>query len=304
MSEQLGHEEWRGNTGGMTWMHRVLIWAFRYMNIRIFYGCMAVFFVPFYMLFAHKGYISMYHYFRQRQGYGVWKSFRYVYLNHYRFGQIILDRFAVFAGRQFQFELDGYDKYLELCKGESGFMILSCHVGNYEVAGYTFKATEKRYNALVFPGEAKAVMENRHRVLTENNIHMIPVSEDMSHIFLMNDALASGEIVSIPGDRIFGSPRYVECDFMGSRARFPLGPYMLALQREVPTIATFVMKVSAYRYQVYIRRIQTDDRPFANRHEQAANLAQHFASEIENILRQYPEQWFNYYEFWNHDAGQ
>ena len=304
MAEQLEHGEWRGNTGGMTWMHRVLIWAFRYINLRLVYAGMAVFVIPFYMLFAHKGYISMYHYFRQRQGYGVWKSFRYVYLNHYRFGQIILDRFAVFAGREFQFELEGYDKYLELCHGDSGFIILSCHVGNYELAGYTFKATEKRYNALVFPGEAKAVMENRNRVLSENNIHMIPMSEDMSHIFLINDALASGEIVSIPGDRIFGSPRYVECDFMDSRARFPLGPYMMALQREVPTIATFVMKESAYRYQVYIRRIQTDDRQFANRTEQAANLAQHFASEIEAILKQYPEQWFNYYEFWNQDAGQ
>lgn len=304
MAEQLEHGEWRGNTGGMTWMHRVLIWAFRYINPRLVYAGMAVFVIPFYMLFAHKGYISMYHYFRLRQGYGVWKSFRYVYLNHYRFGQIILDRFAVFAGREFLFELEGYDKYLELCHEDSGFIILSCHVGNYELAGYTFKATEKRYNALVFPGEAKAVMENRNRVLSENNIHMIPMSEDMSHIFLINDALASGEIVSIPGDRIFGSPRYVECDFMGSRARFPLGPYMMALQREVPTIATFVMKESAYRYQVYIRRIQTDDRQFANRTEQAANLAQHFASEIEAILKQYPEQWFNYYEFWNHDAGQ
>ena len=284
MAEQLEHGEWRGNTGGMTWMHRVLIWAFRYINPRLVYAGMAVFVIPFYMLFAHKGYI--------------------VYLNHYRFGQIILDRFAVFAGREFQFELEGYDKYLELCHEDSGFIILSCHVGNYELAGYTFKATEKRYNALVFPGEAKAVMENRNRVLSENNIHMIPMSEDMSHIFLINDALASGEIVSIPGDRIFGSPRYVECDFMGSRARFPLGPYMMALQREVPTIATFVMKESSYRYQVYIRRIQTDDRQFANRTEQAANLAQHFASEIEAILKQYPEQWFNYYEFWNHDAGQ
>ena len=212
--------------------------------------------------------------------------------------------YEVMFNEEMRPELEGYDKYLELCHGDSGFIILSCHVGNYELAGYTFKATEKRYNALVFPGEAKAVMENRNRVLSENNIHMIPMSEDMSHIFLINDALASGEIVSIPGDRIFGSPRYVECDFLGSRARFPLGPYMMALQREVPTIATFVMKVAAYRYQVYIRRIQTDDRQFANRQEQAANLAQHFASEIETILRQYPEQWFNYYEFWNHDAGQ
>jgi predicted LPLAT superfamily acyltransferase len=304
MSGQLEHEAWRGNTAGMNWMHRTLIWTFKFLNLRFVYLGMAVFVVPFYMLFAHRGYISMYHYFRQRQGYGVWKSFRYVYLNHYRFGQIILDRFAVYAGREFQFEIDGNDQFVELCHGESGFMVLSCHVGNYELAGYAFKATEKRYNALVFSGEAKEVMENRNRVLSRNNIHMIPVSEDMSHLILMSDALSSGEIVSIPADRVFGSPRYVECDFLGSRAHFPLGPYMLAIQRGVPTLAILVMKESAYRYQVYVRRVQTDDRKFASRQEKAANLAQHFAQEVEAVLRQYPEQWFNYYEFWNHDTEQ
>lgn len=304
MAEQLEHGAWRGNTGGTTWMHRALIWTIKYLNLRFVYLGMAIFVIPFYMLFAHRGYITMYHYFRQRQGYGVWKAFRYVYLNHYRFGQIILDRFAMYAGRQFQIDLDGNDLFVELSHGESGFMVLSCHVGNYELAGYTFKATEKRYNALVFSGEAKQVMENRSRVFSGNNIRMIPASEDMSHLFLMNDALASGEIVSIPGDRIFGSPRFVECSFMGSTARFPLGPYMMALQRGVPTVAIFVMKESAYRYQVYIRQIQTDDRKFASRQEKAANLAQHFASEIEAILKRYPEQWFNYYEFWNHDTEQ
>jgi len=132
-------------------------------------------------------------------------------------------------------------------------------------------------------------------------MRMIPASSDMSHIFVLNEALANGEIVSIPADRLFGSPRYVECDLLGSKARFPLGPYALALQREVPTLALFVMKESAYRYKIYIRRIEADPIPYKNRKEQAANLAQHFAYELETILRKYPEQWFNYYEFWNHD---
>ena len=300
--EQLEHESWRGGTQGMTWMHRTLIWSFKYLNLRFVYLGMAVFVVPFYMLFAHKGYITMYHYFRQRHHYGVWKSFRYVYLNHYRFGQVILDRFAAYAGRQFQIDLDGIDAFNELCHGESGFVILSSHVGNYELAGYALKSTEKHYNALVFSGEAKTVMENRNRVLSKNNITLIPVSEDMSHIFLVNDALASGQIVSIPADRIFGSPKFVVCDFMGAKARFPLGPYALALQRGLPTVAIFVMKQSPYRYTAHIRRIQLDDSMMANRNERAMNLAQNFARELEKILQKYPEQWFNYYEFWSHDG--
>lgn len=299
MAEILDHKAWRGSTAGMPWMHRTLIGSLRWMNLRFVYLGMAVFVIPYYMLFAHKGYISIYHYFRQRQGYGVWKSFRYVCLNHYRFGQVVLDRFAAYAGKQFQIEIDNNELFMALLQGDQGFMVLSCHVGNYELAGYTFKATEKRFNALLFSGEAREVMENRNKQFSKNNIRMIPVSEDMSHIFMMNDALASGEIVSIPGDRIFGSPRYVMCDFLGCKARFPLGPYMMAIQRDVPTVALFVMKESPYRYKVYVRRVQADDRQYATRQEKAANLAQHFATEIEQVLAQYPEHWFNFYEFWN-----
>ena len=301
--EELKHEEWRGNTGGTTWMHFMLIRLFKVLNLRLIYGFMAVFVVPFYMLFAHRGYISMYHFFRQRLHQSPLRSFLSVYVNHYRFGQIILDRFAAYAGRQFQFEIDGNDLFLDLCNRPEGFLLLSCHVGNYELAGYAFEATAKRFNALVFSGEAAIVMEQRNRLLTRNNIRMIPVSEDMSHIFLMNDALASGEIVSIPGDRIFGSPRSVECPFFGSMAHFPLGPYAMAAQRDLPTLAIFVMKDSAYKYEVYVRPISLDDNPPKRRNEKATMLARKMAAEIERVVTKYPTQWFNYYEFWENNGN-
>lgn len=298
--EQMEHREWRGNTGGTGWMHRLLIRLLKHMNLRFVYLGMAVFVVPFYMLLAHQGYIAMFHYFRRRHGFGVWRSFRYVYLNHYRFGQVILDRFAAYAGRHFEFLLDGNDAFLELCHGQTGIVVLSSHVGNYELAGYTFRSSAKRYNALVYSGEAKVVMEQRSKMLSINNIRLIPVSADMSHVFLTSEALANGEIVSIPADRIYGSTRYVTCDFLGGQARFPLGPFAMALQRGVPTMTIFVMKESAYRYKCYIRRLEAG--AGSSRQERAASLAQNFAREMETVLRQYPEQWFNYYEFWSHDG--
>lgn len=292
------HEQWRGNTGGTAWMHSVLISLFRHIDLRCVYVVMVIFVIPFYLVFAHKGYLAMYHYFHRRHSFGIWKSFCYTYLNHYRFGQIILDRFAVYAGQHFHFDIDGNEEFLRLSESENGFVILSSHVGNYELAGYTFRSTGKCYNALVFSGEAADVMENRNRVLTENNIHMIPVSEDMSHIFAINNALASGEIVSIPGDRVFGSPRVVNCDLLGGRVSFPLGPYVIAAQRDVPVIAIFVMKETAYRYQVYIRRLDTTGKEF-RRNEKVQALANRFAEEMEGILKKYPEQWFNYFEYWH-----
>lgn len=303
MPEQLNHEKWTGKTDGTRWMHQALIRMFKYIDVRVVYVFMAIFVIPFYMLFVHSGYISMYHYFRQRRHYGAWKAFRYVYLNHYRFGQVILDRFAAYAGQTFQFELEGNELFLELSRQDSGFVIFSSHVGNYELGGYAFKSFDKPYNAIAYSGETQSVMDNRKRMLNPNNIRMISVCEDMSHVFIVNNALANGEIVSIPADRLFGSTRFVECDFLGAKAHFPLGPYALALQRGVPTIAIFIMKVSAYKYKGYIRRVEIDKSVTTkNRTERAAALAQTFVHELEEVLQRYPEQWFNYYEFWQPDG--
>lgn len=297
---KMDHSQWEGKTEGTTWMHRTLIRSFRFLNLRFVYIGMAVLVVPFYMLFSHQGYISMYHFFRRRMGFSPLKAFGFVYLNHCRFGQIILDRFAVYAGQRFDFEIENYDLFETLSRKEGGFMILSCHVGNYEIAGYVFKANEKRYNALVFSGEADTVMENRNRLLSKNNIRMIPVREDMSHLFVMNNALSDGEILSIPGDRIFGSPRFVRCELLGASAKFPLGPYAMAVSHDVPVLSIFVMKETTHQYRVLIRPLQASSADsHLSRQERSAALAQQFANEIDDVVRRYPTQWFNYYEFWN-----
>ncbi|SET24923.1 acyltransferase [Prevotella sp. kh1p2] len=292
----MAERQWRGTTEGTTWMHRSLIAAMRHLPLRLMYAGAEVFVVPFYMLFAHQGYSSMYHFFRRRLHRSPLQSFVGVYRNHCKFAQVILDRFCMYAGGKFDFAIDGYDRYQHLAKGESGFVILSAHVGNYEAAGYALTASHKRFNALVYGGEAETVMKNRQRILSENNIRMIPVREDMSHLFIMSNALADGESVSVPADRILGSPRYVECDFMGAKARFPLGPYAMAAQREVPVLAIHVMKEGTRRYHVYIHQLATSGQTFK---ERAAALAQQFASDLETVVHQYPTQWFNYYEFWS-----
>lgn len=292
-------KEWQGSTDGAHWMHRTLIAVLRLVGVRPVYAVMAVFVVPFYMLFRNKEFNAIRRYMLQRQGFGPWKAFRYACLNHYRFGQVVIDRFALYGGMKFQFDIVDNDLITQLCQNDDGFIILSSHAGNYEMAGYTFKSNRKTYNALVYGGEAKAVMENRQRLFRQNNIRMISVSDDMSHIFEISSALSSGQIVSIPADRIFGSPRFVECQLLGATARLPLGPFALATQRGVATIAIFVMKVGTYKYKVYTKRLEAHSDVPLKRNERPQALAQTFARELETILRQYPEQWYNYYEFWN-----
>ena len=282
MADALQHNQWSGKTDGQPWMQRSLIAMFRVVPLWLPYGVMALV-VPFYMIFNRKGYKAMYRFFRDRMNYGKWKSFWKVYANHFRFGQIILDRFGVYAGKKYRFITEGQELMDELEMHPEGFVNLSSHIGNYEIAGYSLKPKSKRFNALVYAGETATVMENRKKMLSQNNMSMIPVKEDMSHLFLLNNAIDNGEIVSMPADRIFGSQKAVECQFLGEKARFPMGAFALASKKNVAMLAVFVMKESYKTYHAYVRGIRN---------------AQDFADNLEEIVKRYPTQWFNYFDFW------
>lgn len=290
----MAERAWQGRTDGTGWMHNGLVAVMRVVPLRLMYGFVTVFVVPFYFLFS-KGYKPMYHFFRQRMGFSPMKSFTWTCRNFRRFSQIILDRFYMYAGGKFEFEIDNYHLYQQLADAEPGFLILSAHVGNYEAAGYTLVATKKRYNALVFGGEAESVMQNRQKMFDETNIRMIPVKEDMSHIFLMNSALSDGESVSIPSDRVVAGQKTVACDFFGAPANFPLGPFALAAQRDIAVLSIQVLKASAKKYHIFIEQLKNQGNTIR---EKAVDLAQQYAAHIESVVRKYPEQWFNYYEFW------
>ena len=289
------HNEWSGKTDGQPWMQRSLIAMFRVLPLWLLYGVMALV-VPFYMLFNRKGYRAIYRFFHERLGYSPLKSFGNVYLNHYRFGQIILDRFGVYAGKKYQFITEGQEIMDELETHPEGLLLLSSHIGNYEIAGYSLKPKKKKFNALVFGGETATVMENRQRLLSQNNMSMILVKEDLSHLFAINAALDNGDIVSMPADRIFGSQKNVECQFFGAKAKFPLGAFAMAIQKNVPVLAVFVMKEGMKKYHAYVKAIECN--PQSGKREQMAQLAQSYAEQLETIVRCYPTQWFNYFDFW------
>lgn len=298
MGDTPRHDKWKGTTGGTTWMQQLLVFFLGWMNLPFVYSGMALV-IPFYMVFNRRGYLSQYHFFRRRMGYGPFRSFCNVYLNHFTFGQIILDRFAVYGGARFKVEIDGNPKFLALIEEPGGFIQLSSHIGNFELAGYMLSQDKKPINALIFGGETGTVMKNRKRIFDEMNVRLIAVGTDMEHVYAMNSALEQGEIISMPGDRNFGSQKTITCDFLGAKAEFPMGPYILAASREVPMLSIFVMKESVYKYHIYVNEVRLPEGvELKGARAKASCLAQEFTNQLKTIVRKYPHQWFNYYEFW------
>ena len=274
-------------------MQRVLISLIRVMPLWVLYFVMALV-VPFYMC-RRSSFLASYRFYRRRMGYPVLKSFLHVYSNHFNMGMVVLDRFAVYAGKQFDVQILRKDLYETLADGKTGFLMLSSHTGCFEMVGYTWKSSQK-VNALVFPGETSTMTEQRGKVFNRMNVKMIPVQGDFSHVFAVNNALADGEVVCMPGDRLFGSQKSLRIPFFGEEAAFPAGPFLLSAQRGAPILSAFVMKTGYMRYRVYLE--QLPEHPGLERDEQARLLAEAYAARLESVVREYPDQWYNFYDFW------
>ncbi len=292
----MAEQEWAGTTYGNEWMHKWLIRMLRYIDVRILYLFVALFIIPVCLVLNPSRGIA-YRYFRQRIGYGRMKSAWKTYVNHCLFGQVVVDKFAMYAGKKFVVEIENYNEFIDrAARKEEGFVQLSAHIGNYEIAGYTLAVEGKRFNALVFAGEKASVMRNRSKMFTGTNISMIAIQPDMSHLFEIDKALTDGGIVSMPADRINGSKKCIELDFLGAKAKFPLGPFSVATMRGLDVLAVNVMKDSLTSYKIYVTPLLYDKG--ATRQEQIKQLSEAYVAELEKRVRQYPEQWYNYFKFW------
>ena len=288
-------KNWAGTTYGNKWMHKWLIRGLRYIDVRILYGFTAIFVIPV-CLILNPSYGIIYRYFRERFKYSPLKAFWNTYVNHCLFGQIVIDKFAMYAGKKFPVDIVGYEHFLDLSKQEKGFIQLSSHIGNYEIAGYTLTAKDKVFNALVFGQEKESVMQNRNQMFSETNIRMIPVMEDMSHLFAIDNALNDGEIVSMPADRVFGSPKALTIDFLGAPAKFPMGPFSVATMKGLDVLAVNVMKTSLTRYKIFVTPLPYNKQ--ATRKEQIREISEAYVRELEKTIKVFPTQWYNFFEFW------
>lgn len=293
---ELKHENWAGTTYGNGWMHKWLIRSLKVINVRLLYLFTFVFIVPVTMIVNSKARKDIHRFYRDRFKYGQMKSILMTYKNHCSFSQVVIDKFAMYAGKKFEITIDGFDLFLKLSKQKPGFVQLSSHIGNYEIAGYSLPAENKRLNALVFGGEKESVMANRSKLFKGHNIRMIPVMADMSHLFAIDQALSEGEIISMPADRIFGSQKSFSIDFLGAKAKFPQGPFMLAAMRDVPMLFVSVMKTGTTKYHVSVRKIES--KAEGQTRTKATDLANQYVAMLEETVRKYPTQWYNYFDFW------
>ncbi|MBV6455636.1 MAG: hypothetical protein LMBGKNDO_00512 [Bacteroidales bacterium] len=214
---------------------------------------------------------------------------------------MMLDKFYLFARKKnpFTSRVTDWDQFTSLLKSDGGFLIAGAHTGNFEICGYFLQQRLKKLNAVVFGGESAFLQAKRAQALSGNMAELIPVMPDMSHLFVIKAALEKGEMVSMPCDRLFGSSKSFTFTFLGAPAHFPMGAFLLAAQLEVPVCTLYVMREPARKYHIICKQLDVDRSQYKTSRDIARALCQVYVEQLEDILKAYPHQWFNFYDFWN-----
>lgn len=287
--------EWEGKSRGTLLGYKIYIFFLRTFGIGAAYFLLR-FVICYYVLFSPKSNRDIYAYFRKRHRYDKWKSLLNIYKSYYTFGQTLTDKIAISTGLRdkFTYTHDGIEHIDDLLKKNQGGILISGHVGNFEISHYFL---EDRYSIskismVTTMAEHENIQNYMERISVKSHLKFIVVKEDMSHIFEIHKAIDEGGLVVFTGDRYMPGSKTLKENFFGKEAHFPVGPYILASRLNMPVLFVYFMKGSKRHYDLYARTARFKARD-------AQGLLKEYTQSMEWILKKYPLQWFNYFDFWD-----
>ncbi len=287
--------KWDGKSRGTVLGYRIFVFFIKKAGIKTAYFIL-YFVAAYYFLFLKKSNRAIFYYFHKRLGYSYFKSKRMVYKSYYTFGQTILDKVSIAAGmrNKFTYEFDGVEKLIKLLEAKKGGVLISAHIGNFEIAEHFFSEIDVDFqiNLVTTDSEHSAIKNYLEKISKKSTIKFIFIKDDLSHIFEINAALARNELVCFTGDRYFEGVKSLQEVFLGETANFPSGPFLIASRLKVPVVFVYVMKEPNLHYHLYTREAHV-----THRDEKA--LLKGYTESVESMLKKYPLQWFNYFDFWD-----
>ncbi|MBC7423979.1 MAG: lipid A biosynthesis acyltransferase [Ferruginibacter sp.] len=289
---------WQGKSKGNKAGYQFFVWVLKNFGVLPAYFLLR-FVVLYFFLFSYKSSRQIFFLYHKKLGYGRLKAFTKLYKNYYLLGQGIIDKVVVMAGikNKFTYNFDGEQNLKEIAAMQKGGILLSAHIGNWDIAGHFLKRLDTRIHIVMFDGEHQQIKEYLSRVTGKKSINIIYIKNDLSHIYAISDALKNNELVCMHADRFLEGNKTLETNFLGQQARFPMGPFVLAATFKVPVCFVFAVKENNLHYHLFASSIKLYG------HLQKEAMMQQmiidFASAIEEKVTKYPEQWFNYYNFWS-----
>jgi len=225
------------------------------------------------------------------------------------FAQSGLDKLAAWTGRIDHRRIDFPNRaeFEQLLASGRGALLIGAHLGNLEMTRALAHGDRlATVNAVVYTEHAQQF----NRILASANadfgVNLLPVSSlGPDTAIMLKEKIDQGELLVIVGDRTPAAEngRVSMVDFLGAPAPFAQGPIILGSLLDCPVYLFFCLReADGYRihFEAFAERIEL---PRRERQQRLHAYLQQYAARLEAHCLRAPQQWFNFYDFWQHDAA-
>lgn len=283
---------WDGKTKGSLTGYKIFLFFINSLGLGFAYGLLRVV-TYYYYLFAVKPKKALLDFYQNTLHITGSEARKMARRNFYIFGQTLVDRAAFLLGkdREFSHVFENEQYLIDIRDAGRGGILLSAHVGNWETAGNLLKGRiTPTINIVMLDAEVENIKKYMDLSTGGSRFKVIAIKDDLSHVISIRNALVNNEFVAIHADRYLEGAKYIEMDFLGRKARFPYGPFVIASKFNAPVTFVFAAKDGKYSYHLSATKpIEVKMKP-----EEIAKL---YVEELERKVRAFPEQWFNYFNF-------
>lgn len=229
----------------------------------------------------------------------------HTYIQFWLWGACWVDRSLIF-GRGFNrylFHTFGENNLQEGLSKKRGLILLTSHMGNYSIGGWLLKRQRGHpVNIALIDDEERQVRRFLNQIQGCSSPRIISISHSFFSSISILKALREGEIVGIQVDRVV-SKNATAVNFFGSRTIFPKGPFLLSIISGAPISISFTIKRGWKRYWIFAESPLDPPNLTVEMESVIQEMAQKVAERIEEIVRMFPHQWFNFYPYWIDSPG-
>ncbi len=223
--------------------------------------------------------------------YRVFWNFAWTIADHMRFQELRVSP---------DWEFEGIEHFRALEASKGGAIILTAHMGNYDLGAHLFATISDRRIVMVRAPETddrtrKWVEQHHGRTGSEGlKIDFNTGASDLALELL--ESLQAGDIIAIQGDRVTPGIGALPAKLFGLGVEVPAGPFALAMAAGVPIFPLFIFRRGHRQYRLLVGKpfevIRTRNR--AESFERAVTL---WTGELESAVRSAWFQWFTFQPF-------
>jgi KDO2-lipid IV(A) lauroyltransferase len=191
----------------------------------------------------------------------------------------------------------GYSRIVEGREKGGGVLLLTAHLGNWEVGGLMLAEMREPVHVVLVPDIFPAVERARQALHERAGISEIRVDRSLAPTLAVLRALKENAIVAMQGDRDFNNTG-IAIPFFGREAFFPRGPLLVAMATPATVLPAFIVRTPDGRYRAIVEAPLEIDR-HGDRETALRRNVERYVGILQRYVAEYPEQWYCFYPFWD-----